>query len=177
METTTSEHIIGGFLSNGLIYKTKKSYAIYVTNKRLIGLESPRNPIYPFIAFIIGWVLGSFLVGSIFFGLLDGLILGLTVYILLGALSYLGDITPGKELIPSYEQKVLRELEKRKDISIPIENIASIELKSPLKQVPGHLRVTTKTGRHIEITISFSKDFERLKTILKAFYPDLILTK
>ena len=173
METTTNEHVIGGFLSNGLIYKTKKNYAIYATNKRLIGLESPRNPVIPFSVLILGWILGFFLTSSLCWGLLDGIILGFVEYILLGAMTSLGDFLPGKRLRPTYELKVLRELEKRKDMSIPKEDIIAIELTPPSEHASGHLKITTKTGNPIEISIPSFKAFEKLKAVLKAFYSEL----
>lgn len=97
-------------------------------------------------------------------------------------LGFLGAITTGVVSsavggVTSVEEsrKAIEELDKeRKDIEIPREEVAYIELKKPTFFKRGHLLIRMASGEEIKIMILGKKAFEPLKGLMKAFKPEVL---
>jgi hypothetical protein len=141
------EDYLGGYSSSHLMMRGFMGYAIHVTNKRIIGVPNR---------------------SSMFAGMLTTSLVG-------GLASIGGKFTPK---LPSIEgAKQIQELDERKEFEIQRDQVTSLELKRPGFFSRGHLLITPKSGRPIEIEIApGGRDYEIIRNLVKAFYPEAVKT-
>jgi len=72
--------------------------------------------------------------------------------------------------------KAIGELEDKKDIEILKEDISETELKKPsaLGFRGGFLKIRTKDGEPVQISIPFMIEFKKVKKLMEAFEPELL---
>jgi hypothetical protein len=73
--------------------------------------------------------------------------------------------------------KVIAELETKKDLEIRKENILQMQMKKPQGTAlirPGRLNILSMSGGDITVVIADKKDFEVLKNLMTAFYPEVL---
>lgn len=72
--------------------------------------------------------------------------------------------------------KAIEELENKKDIEILKKDVSEIEMKKPsaLGFRGGYLKIRTKSGEPMEISIPYKKDFEKVKKLMEAFKPGVL---
>ncbi len=79
------------------------------------------------------------------------------------------------KLPPEESAKKIRELDESKDFDIYKDQISSLELKKPGVFSRGHLLITPKSGRSIEVEISpGGRDYEIVRGLTKTFYPEVV---
>lgn len=66
---------------------------------------------------------------------------------------------------------MIQELERRSDLAINIEEIASVEMKSPGWLRRGSVTIRTFAGKKTRLWIVDQRDFERAKSLLQSFCP------
>ncbi len=80
----------------------------------------------------------------------------------------------GMKLSRDENAKMIQELEAKKDFEISKTNVSRIELKKPTFVSRGHIIIASTTGEQTNIIIADKKDYERLLTLMKAFYPEVV---
>jgi len=143
----TDEDYLGGFSSSHLMMRGLMGYGIHFTSKRIIGVANR---------------------SSMFSGMLTTSLLG-------GLATLGGKLT--SRLPPSEAKKKIQELDETKDFDIYKDQISSLELKRPGFFGRGHLLITPKSGRPIEVEIApGGRDYEVVRNLVKTFYPEVVKT-
>ena len=148
-EEMEEEKYVGGYKSSNFQKVGQRNiggYGIYATNKRIFLVK--------------GGVIDT-LNDSAKGTLLDTLVL-----------PYMSVGMSGKE----ERAKAIGELEDKKDIEILKEDISAIELKKPsaLGFRGGFLKIRTKDGEPVQISIPFMIEFKKVKKLMEAFEPELL---
>lgn len=80
----------------------------------------------------------------------------------------------GMKLSRDENAKMIQELEAKKDFEISKGNVSRIELKKPTFVSRGHIVIAPTTGEDTKILIADKKDYERVVTLMQAFYLDVV---
>ena len=82
------------------------------------------------------------------------------------------------ELMPKLSQgdsaKVIQELDQKKEFDLPKEQISQIEIKKPGLLSTGAMIITSKAGEKTKISLRYRVAFDRLRELMKAFYPEVV---
>ncbi len=70
---------------------------------------------------------------------------------------------------------IVRELEHRRDFEVRKDDVSSIELQKPPGVFRmGHMRITLKSGQSVEVKVGKQREYEQLKDVVMAFYPEVV---
>jgi hypothetical protein len=82
------------------------------------------------------------------------------------------------ELMPKLSQgdsaKVIQELDQKKEFDLSKEQISQIEIKKPGLLSTGAMIITSKAGEKTKISLRYRVAFDRLRELMKAFYPEVV---
>jgi hypothetical protein len=136
-----NEELHGGVVSPSLVRGRFRGYALYTTNKRVIGLKKPKAGI-------------SYLIGVGLAGPVGGLIT--------------------ERATRDENDRMLQELDVKKDFDMKWDNINRIELKKPSILVGGHVIFHPRSGEPVKVKIGTRKDFDIIAGLMRKFLPEAI---
>ena len=70
--------------------------------------------------------------------------------------------------------KVIQELDQKKEFDMRKEQISQIEIKKPGLLSTGRMIIVSKAGEKTKISLRYRIAFERLRDLMKAFYPEAV---
>jgi len=147
------EEVLGGIESLSLAKWGfgLRGYAIYVTKERIIGAKMKERSIR-----LVRFIFGS----------------KSRAPINVEWINENGFISSAKE---EKAERIISDVEKRKDFEAKKETIVSIVLEKPKIRSPGFLEIKTVSGKlSVLISADAIKDFNHLKKILKEFHPHVL---
>lgn len=83
-----------------------------------------------------------------------------------------GQLMP--KLSPDDSARVIQELDQKKEFDLKKDQIAKIEIRSPGLLSTGRMVIISKAGEKTRITLRYRTVFERLRDLMKAFYPEAL---
>ncbi len=83
-----------------------------------------------------------------------------------------GQLMP--KLSTDESDRVIQELEGKKELDVDKGQIARIDLKSLGLFTKGDIVITPKTGEHIRVKLLHKIAFERLRELIQVFYPEVL---
>ena len=132
-----NEYVVGGFTSSDMARPGSLGYAIYITNRRIIGVKKPG--------------LFAKAVGATVAGTVMGAVLGLgTKWTVRNSL--------GRDLTSEENRALLAELERSKDIELMNQDVTLIQLKRKFFTNPGQIAFFLRGTQQTDITISLAND-------------------
>ncbi len=78
------------------------------------------------------------------------------------------------KLSPDDSARVIQELDQKKEFDLKKDQIAKIEIRSPGLLSTGRMVIISKAGEKTRITLRYRTVFERLRDLMKAFYPEAL---
>jgi len=97
------------------------------------------------------------------------------------ARSFLGGALVGLvqgELMPKLSSddsaRVIQELDQKKEFDLKKDQISKIEIKRPGLLSTGRMVIISKAGDKTRISLRYRIAFERLRDLMKAFYPEVV---
>ncbi len=73
------------------------------------------------------------------------------------------------------DEKVLQELDEKKDFDLRKEDISRIEFKKPGIVVGGHIIFSSRTAEPIRVKIGTKKDLDIMMNLMRNFLPDAMI--
>ncbi len=70
--------------------------------------------------------------------------------------------------------RVIEELDQKKEFALHKDEISQIEIKKPGLLSTGRMTITSKGGEKTHISLQYRVAFERLRDLMKAFYPEVL---
>ncbi len=83
-----------------------------------------------------------------------------------------GQLMP--KLSPEDSAEVIHELDQKKEFDLKKDQISQIAIKRPGPLSTGHMVITSKAGGKTKISLRYRVAFERLRDLMKAFYPEAV---
>jgi hypothetical protein len=75
----------------------------------------------------------------------------------------------------SSNAETIRDLEQRRDFEVRREDVSAIEMQKPPGVFRmGHLQIKLKSGQTVEVKVGKEREYEQLKDIVLAFYPQAV---
>jgi hypothetical protein len=152
---TGSEYVVGGFTSSDMARPGSLGYAIYITNRRIIGVKKPG---------LFAKAAGATVAGTVM-----GAVLGIGT-------KWTVRNTLGRDLTPEENMALLAELEKSKDIELMNQDVTLIQLKRKFFTNPGQIAFFLKGAQQTEITISLANDevVDDLRALFAEHFPRVL---
>jgi hypothetical protein len=151
----SNEYVVGGFTSSDMARPGSLGYAIYITNRRIIGVKKPG---------LFAKAMGATVAGTVM-----GAVLGLgTKWTVRNSL--------GRDLTSEENRALLTELERSKDIELMNQDVTLIQLKRKFFTNPGQIAFFIKGAQRTDITISLANDevVEDLRTLFTEHFPRVL---
>jgi hypothetical protein len=70
--------------------------------------------------------------------------------------------------------RVIQELDQKKEFDLRRDQISEIEIKKPGLLSTGRMTITSKAGEKTRISLRYRIAFERLRDLMRAFYPEVV---
>lgn len=152
---TSNEYVVGGFTSSDMARPGSLGYAIYITNRRIIGIKKPG---------LFAKAMGATVAGTVM-----GAVLGVGT-------KWTVRNTLGRELTPEENRALLAELERSKDIELMNKDVTLIQLKRKFFTNPGQIAFFLRGAQRTDITISLANDdvVEDLRTLFTEHFPRVL---
>ena len=83
-----------------------------------------------------------------------------------------GELMP--KLSPDDSNRIIQELDQKKEFALHKEEISQIEIKKPRLLSTGRMIITSKAGEKTHISLRYRVAFERLRDLMKTFYPEVV---
>ncbi len=78
------------------------------------------------------------------------------------------------KLSPDDSNRVIQELDQKKEFALHKDEISQIEIKKPGLLSTGRMIITSKAGEKTHISLRYRVAFERLRDLMRAFYPEVV---
>jgi hypothetical protein len=152
---TGSEYVVGGLTSSDMARPGSLGYAIYITNRRIIGVKKPG---------LFAKAAGATVAGTVM-----GAVLGIGT-------KWTVRNTLGRDLTPEENMALLAELEKSKDFELMNQDVTLIQLKRKFFTNPGQIAFFLKGAQRTEITISLANDevVDDLRALFTEHFPRVL---
>jgi len=83
-----------------------------------------------------------------------------------------GELMP--KLSPDDSNRIIQELDQKKEFALHKDEISQIEIKKPGLLSTGRMIITSKAGEKTHISHRYRVAFERLRDLMKTFYPEVV---
>ncbi len=83
-----------------------------------------------------------------------------------------GQLMP--KLPPDDSARVIQELDQKKEFDLKKDQISQIEIRKPGMLSTGRMVIISKAGEKTKISLRYRIAFERLRDLMKAFYPEVV---
>lgn len=148
-------------------------YGIYVINKRIIGISSPKM----LMLYLMYELFAGSCVGLVGFGLVaagEYVLAIIVVFVLIAMLSLLigGRIVQNvSNALENY--KSVKELDEKKGFEVDKDEILQIDFSNPSRR-GGLLTVIRKSENPVKISIPTREEFQKAVNLMRDFYPEAI---